>query len=58
LAGDERREQRGMSAQILGNKGRIFLDLKMEPLDNFCCGCLLATDERGEQRENPENFGK
>jgi hypothetical protein len=50
LAGDERREQRGMSAQISGNKGRIFLDLKMEPLDNFCCGCLLATDERREQR--------
>jgi hypothetical protein len=23
----------------------------MEPLDNFCCGCLLATNERREQRK-------
>ena len=50
---DRRREKgiEGKRMKILGNKDRIFQDLKMEPLDNFCCGCLLATNERREQRK-------
>ena len=50
---DRRREKgtEGKRMKILGNKDRIFQDLKMEPLDNFCCGYLLATNERRERRK-------
>jgi hypothetical protein len=55
---DRRREKgtEGKRMKILGNKDRIFQDLKMEPLDNFCCGCLLATNERREQRKTRMKF--